>query len=187
MLYTGKGDNGTTRVFGCEERISKASDIPEALGALDELNSFVGFCKVKAKSTGDPEVILADKKLQTSSILRAVQENLFILQAEVAGAPKSLGKEKIEEMEKMVKAIEQQIPPITTFLIAGGTELSALLDVAPPSLSKAKHMRTGSPHSSSRLRVLQTMRQAPPKRARAIPNYVVVLNLWLANLSGRLI
>ena len=49
MLYTRKGDKGTTKTFGCDQRISKSSIIAEALGALDEINSFLGFCKVKAR------------------------------------------------------------------------------------------------------------------------------------------
>ncbi|PIR56721.1 MAG: ATP:cob(I)alamin adenosyltransferase, partial [Parcubacteria group bacterium CG10_big_fil_rev_8_21_14_0_10_41_35] len=38
MLYTGKGDNGTTSAFGCDQRFSKSSAIAEALGTLDEVN-----------------------------------------------------------------------------------------------------------------------------------------------------
>ena len=49
MLYTRKGDNGTTKTFGCDQRISKSSAIAEALGSLDEINSFMGICKVKSE------------------------------------------------------------------------------------------------------------------------------------------
>ena len=48
MLYTRKGDTGTTKTFDGKERISKRSAIAEALGSLDEINSFLGFCKVKS-------------------------------------------------------------------------------------------------------------------------------------------
>lgn len=50
MIYTGKGDNRTMMVFGCDQRISKSSAIAEALGALDEINSFLGLCKVNKKA-----------------------------------------------------------------------------------------------------------------------------------------
>jgi len=50
MLYSGKGDDGTTQAFGCDQkRISKSSELPEALGALDELNAFLGFVKMKVR------------------------------------------------------------------------------------------------------------------------------------------
>jgi len=49
MLYTGKGDDGKTKLFGCDQkRISKSSSVAEALGNIDELNSFLGLVKVKS-------------------------------------------------------------------------------------------------------------------------------------------
>jgi cob(I)alamin adenosyltransferase len=119
-LFTGKGDKGTTKVFGCDQqRISKSSELPEALGALDELNAFIGFVKMRA---GDSQRI--------AGLLREIQEMLFIIQAEVAGADKRVGKEVMPKVEKIVNDIEKEIPPVKSFSIAGGTELSALLDVA---------------------------------------------------------
>lgn len=120
MLFTGKGDGGTTKTFGCDQqRISKSSVVPEALGALDELNAYLGFVKVRAASA--PRV---------EDAVRAAQETLFIVQAEVAGAPKTVDEAAVKNVEEMVNAIEKEIPPIKGFSIAGGTELSAVLDVA---------------------------------------------------------
>ena len=120
MLYTGKGDTGTTTAFGCnQQRISKSSELPEALGALDELNAFLGFVKMRA--AGEPRI---------ASMLREVQETLFIIQAQVAGADKKVKEEAVKHVETVVNNIEKEIPPIKGFSIAGGTELSALLDVA---------------------------------------------------------
>lgn len=120
MLYTGTGDDGMTKVFDCnQQKISKSSEVPEALGALDELNAFLGFVKVRA--AGESRIAKA---------LREIQENLFSIQAEVAGADKHLIPETVGKMETMIGEIEKEIPPITGFSIAGGTELSALLDVA---------------------------------------------------------
>ncbi len=120
MLYTGKGDGGTTTAFGCnQQRISKSSELPEALGSLDELNAYLGFVKMRA---ADSERI--------GGILRETQETLFIIQAEVAGADKRVGKEIVLHVEKLVNDIEKEIPKLKGFSIAGGTELSALLDVA---------------------------------------------------------
>lgn len=119
MLYTGNGDGGMTTAFGCDQqRISKSSELPEALGALDELNAFLGFAKMHAT---EPRIATA---------LREVQEKLFIIQAEVAGADKKVGEGAVKEIEKTVNDIEKEIPKLTGFSIAGGTELSALLDVA---------------------------------------------------------
>ena len=120
MLYTGKGDDGMTKTFGCDQqKISKSSEVPEALGALDELNSFLGLAKMHA---------IKDARIITS--LREIQENLFIIQAEVAGADKKIKESAIKDIEKLIGEIEKEIPPIKGFSIAGGTELSALLDVS---------------------------------------------------------
>ncbi|MFA6503306.1 MAG: cob(I)yrinic acid a,c-diamide adenosyltransferase, partial [Candidatus Paceibacterota bacterium] len=119
-LFTGKGDKGTTTAFGCnQQRISKSSELPEALGCLDELNAFLGFVKMRA--VGEARI---------ANTLRDVQEALFIIQAGVAGADKKIRESAVQEVEGLVNGIEQEIPKLKGFSIAGGTELSALLDVA---------------------------------------------------------
>ncbi len=120
MLYTGKGDGGTTKMFGCnQQRISKSSELPEALGSLDELNAFLGF--VKMRCVGEPRI---------AGALRGIQESLFIIQAEVAGADKKVVDDSVKHVEELINGIEKEILPLKGFSIAGGTELSALLDVA---------------------------------------------------------
>jgi cob(I)alamin adenosyltransferase len=132
MLYTGKGDGGTTKTFDAAPgaRISKASELPEALGTLDELNSYLGLAKVHAMNGKDPRVPLGARTRLTSAIIADIQQTLFIVQAEVAGAPKRVGKAKVTQSELIINTIEKLMPPITTFTVAGGTELSAVLDVA---------------------------------------------------------
>ena len=119
-LFTGKWDGGTTTAFGCnQQRISKSSELPEALGSLDELNAYLGFVKMRAADSS-----------RIADTLRGVQETLFIIQAQVAGADKLVSAEAMKKVEQMVNDIEKEIPPVKGFSIAGGTELSALLDVA---------------------------------------------------------
>jgi cob(I)alamin adenosyltransferase len=125
MLYTRKGDKGDTGLFGCNQRISKSSSIAEALGSLDEINSFLGICKVLSSSK--------DYKLSTinfSDLVHSVQQNLFIIQAELAGSDMTVSAEKIKEIEGWIGEIENILPPIKSFFISGGTELGATFDVA---------------------------------------------------------
>lgn len=126
MLYTRKGDSGTTKTFACGERISKGSAITEALGALDEINSYLGLCKVKTRK----EKLLAPKNLKVDQLIHDIQKNLFIVQAELAGASMHIDEEKLKEAEAIVDSIEKELPPIKKFFISGGTELSALFDIA---------------------------------------------------------
>ncbi len=129
MLYTRKGDGGTTKTFGCDQRISKSSAIAEGLGALDEINSFLGLTKVLSAQNG-ASIEIDGVKVPFESIVHGVQENLFIIQAEVAGFPKGLGEEKVKNIEKIIDTAEKLLPPIKTFFISGGTEMAAKFDVA---------------------------------------------------------
>ena len=80
-LYTGKGDDGTTSTFRCDQgRISKSSVIPEALGACDEVNSYLGVAKIASSKLGT----VADKTAE--SLVHWLQQGLYIVQAELAGA-----------------------------------------------------------------------------------------------------
>lgn len=125
MLYTRKGDKGDTYFFGSKKRASKSSCQTEALGALDEINTLLGLCRAKAKNA---EIQIEGKSIY--AILEMVQQNLFIIQAAVAGADKKITQAKIDEIEKIVDSIERELPPIKTFFLPGATELSALLDYA---------------------------------------------------------
>ena len=120
MLYTRKGDDGTTKTFGCDQRISKSSAVAEALGAMDEINSFLGLCKVKSKEQG----------FNFEEIVHNIQKNLFIIQAELAGATESITNNKVKELEEIIDSIEKQLPEIHSFFISGNTELSASFDFA---------------------------------------------------------
>lgn len=125
MLFTRKGDDGKTTIFGCDQRLSKSSAIAEALGTLDEANSFLGICKAKMRES--KSIIL---NLKIEEVIHTVQENLFIIQAQVAGGEKKITREKVREMESLIGGIESELPQIKSFMISGSTEMSALFDFA---------------------------------------------------------
>ncbi len=163
MLYTGAGDDGKTKTFGCDQqRISKSSELPEALGALDELNAFLGFVKVRA---GEGRI---------AGALRDAQEVLFIIQAGVAGADKRVGAHALQQTEELIGGIEKEIPPITGFSIAGGTELSALLDVA----------RTLARRAERRLIALERAAGRLPPETKSYMNRLSSLLFALARLAN---
>ncbi|MFZ2072426.1 MAG: cob(I)yrinic acid a,c-diamide adenosyltransferase [Minisyncoccia bacterium] len=134
MLYTRKGDDGTTKTFGCDQRISKSSAIAEALGSLDEANSFLGLCKIKSEK----EKLLLPDNNSVAKTIHNVQKNLFIIQAEIAGSPMSIEENKIKEMEKIIDDIEKELPPIKSFFISGGAKLAAYFDIARTILRRAE-------------------------------------------------
>lgn len=124
-FYTGRGDDGTTKTFGCNQRLSKSSAVAEALGALDEANSFLGLCMVQSRTDN---FTLGKEKI--ADVVREIQNDLFTVQAEVAGARKRTSTTRVKRLETIAHVIGNSLPPITTFLIAGGTELSSRFDVA---------------------------------------------------------
>jgi len=126
MLYTRKGDNGTTKTFGCDQRISKSSMVAEALGSLDETNSFLGLARAR---TNGKSFKMGKKQISFADIILEIQQNLFIVQAEVAGSAMSISSEKIQEIEKVVDEIEKVLPPIKSFFISGATKDGAVLDI----------------------------------------------------------
>lgn len=136
MWYTRKGDGGDTKTLreGKGARISKSSCATEALGALDELNSFLGVVKVRSLAL---PLEAGGKTLV--DILHDAQNNLFTAQAEAAGADNRLAETKIKELETLIDTIEKKVPKVSSFYIPGGTpkgkwsaarELAALLDFA---------------------------------------------------------
>ncbi|MEK7071357.1 MAG: cob(I)yrinic acid a,c-diamide adenosyltransferase, partial [Patescibacteria group bacterium] len=137
MLYTRKGDTGKTGLFsakggpasgwGCDQRVSKSSSIAEALGSLDEINSFLGLIKVKA---GKLSFDLPVSRIMVSETVDRIQQDLFIVQAELAGAPKTITPEKVKWLEEIIDGIEKTLPPIKTFFVSGGVELATLSDIA---------------------------------------------------------
>jgi cob(I)alamin adenosyltransferase len=123
MLYTKNGDDGKTNIFGCDQRLSKSSAIAEALGCLDEINSYLGVvkCKVENKKIGEKKI---------HEVINRIQNDLFIVQAEVAGADKKTKEDEVKYLEEIINGIEKELPPIKSFLISGANEISANFDFA---------------------------------------------------------
>ena len=145
MLYTRKGDNGTTKTFGCDQRISKSSAVAEALGALDEANSFIGIIRAQAK---DKKIKIKNKEESLASLMLEVQQSLFIVQAEVAGSKLSIVKEKTARVEMIVDEIEKILPPIKNFFIPGASVAGAEFDFARTLIRRAERRAVGAKEES---------------------------------------
>jgi len=122
MLYTRKGDRGTSGLYGTKKRLPKNSPVYEALGALDELNSFLGVCRAHATKK--------QKKIHVARELVKAQQCLFIIQAELAGAGKRVHTAHVEDLEKTIQKIEDVIVAPKSFVLPGNSKLSGLLDYA---------------------------------------------------------
>ncbi len=120
MLYTRKGDSGSTGLFGTKERVSKNHPLLEALGSIDELNSLTGLCKAYVREHNQR---IADE-------LERAQEVLFIAQAQLAGSLMRVTSTHVDALEAAIDAIETSMQKPTSFVVPGTTILSALFDFA---------------------------------------------------------
>ena len=114
MVYTGRGDRGRTDLSS-GERVSKSSERIEAYGTVDELNSLVGVCR---SFTGDKEEELEE-----------IQNELHILQAELANREPDtkVTEENTDRLEDLCDHYQEECPPLTSFVLAGGTKAAAQL------------------------------------------------------------
>ena len=128
MLYSKKGDSGKTTLYACNQSISKSSAITEALGALDEANSYLGVCKATLKNYDLANLKIIGRKI--TDVTDDLQNDLFTVQAQIAGANKDIKTERVKTIEKIVSEIEQVLPPIKTFIVPGSCINSANFDFA---------------------------------------------------------
>jgi cob(I)alamin adenosyltransferase len=137
-IYTRKGDDGSTSLW-YGGRVPKHHGRTEAYGALDEACSELGLARALCAAEGAEEL--------ATDVLR-LQDDLFVAGAELATAPEAA--ERLEDgisrtTEEMVAWLEQRIdrymgevelPP--QFVIPGGNQLSAQLDVARATIRRAE-------------------------------------------------
>ncbi len=158
MLYTRKGDQGTTKAIDSKDRISKASPLPEALGTLDELNSFLGFIRAALPRLGDIPIPFKKTTKSAITVVRAIQEHLFIVQAQLAGSDKRLLAWKVTWLETLTDSMEANMPPIKSFSIPGATETSAMFDVA-RTLARRAERRVVAVHEDGMREMPEVSRQ----------------------------
>ncbi len=129
-FFTGEGDKGESRVNN--RSVSKSSALVDFLGGLDELNSWLGLCRAASEKSLEVKPL----KVDVVEVFKKIQNSLFIIQAEAAaqgfGYSKSpkIDEEKTRELEEVITKIDGFLPKIEKFVIVGGTELSARLDIA---------------------------------------------------------
>lgn len=123
-IYTKGGDSGQTGLSD-GSRVSKASLRIAAIGAVDEANSAIGVARLQAQ--GDFDAMLA-----------RIQNDLFDLGADLS-APEDgrkgesrlrIAPVQVERLEREIDAMNEQLSPLTSFVLPGGTPLSAHLHLA---------------------------------------------------------
>ena len=115
-VYTGRGDEGQTDLRDMS-RVSKTSPRIEAYGTVDELNALVG----RTRPTGHDEV---------DDHLREVQNHLHVVQADFANPDPdeddpAVGDEHVEQLENWMDGYDDELEPLQSFILPGGSEAGA--------------------------------------------------------------
>tara|TARA_B100001248_G_scaffold158486_1_gene119434 strand:- start:4 stop:600 length:597 start_codon:yes stop_codon:yes gene_type:complete len=126
-IYTKTGDDGTT-ALGNGERIAKSSKRVSAYGSVDELNSFIGLAR---------SFIESDKLKELDKILATIQNDLFDLGADLCIPDKDknadslkIVKSYVKNLEKEIDKLNSQLEPLRSFILPGGTKVSAYVHIA---------------------------------------------------------
>jgi cob(I)alamin adenosyltransferase len=137
-IYTRKGDDGTTSLW-YGGRVTKTNPRTEAYGSIDEANSALGLAR--SLCSGDDQAELA------ASIL-SLQRDLFVAGAELATAPDAADRlqdgisritaDMVDGLEPEIDRYMSRVDLPPHFVIPGGTELSAALDVARSAIRRAE-------------------------------------------------
>jgi cob(I)alamin adenosyltransferase len=137
-IYTRKGDDGTTSLW-YGGRVPKTDVRTEAYGSVDEANSALGVARSICKREGAEEL---------HETILAMQRNLFVAGAELATSPEAAGRleggisaitdEMVEQLEADIDRYMSEVDLPPHFVIPGGTELSAALDVARSAIRRAE-------------------------------------------------
>lgn len=171
-IYTKKGDEGQTGLFG-GDRVSKDHLRIRSYGTLDELNAALG---VALTATTPGAASLAARLLR-------VQGELFQLGAELA-TPRGktvstdlIGESHVQQMEKEIDEMEKGLAPLKSFILPGGSPLSAHLHLARTICRRAE-------------RELVVLHRAEPLRAEVmqyanrLSDYLFVASRFANHLAG---
>jgi cob(I)alamin adenosyltransferase len=117
-IYTGRGDEGMTDLRDMS-RVSKTSARIEAYGTVDEVNALIGT----VRPTGYDDV---------DAWLEAVQNHLHVVQADFANPdpdeddPQVRG-DHVDELEAWIDEATEELDPLQSFILPGGSETGATL------------------------------------------------------------
>ncbi len=126
-IYTKTGDDGSTGL-GNGERRKKYDMRVASYGTVDETNSCIGLARLHASDM--PEM---------DEALMRIQNDLFDLGADLATPddgkpleyePLRITQAQVERIESEIDALNAKLEPLRSFVLPGGTPLSANLHLA---------------------------------------------------------
>ena len=122
-VVTRGGDSGQTSL-GDGTRVPKTDPRIEAMGAVDEANAAIGVLRTYLRTRPAEDAMMA-----------RMQNDLFNLGADLcvpgtAGDRLRMTDEAVARLEAEVTAMNATLPPLTSFILPGGTDASAAAHMA---------------------------------------------------------
>lgn len=116
-IYTKTGDKGTTALAN-GRRLPKYSLRIEAYGTVDELNAHTALLSDFLLAHGETAASLC-------KVLSRVQNELFALGSQLASFEASnfagISEGSVRQLEKEIDQISDRLPPLTNFVLPGGS------------------------------------------------------------------
>ena len=122
-IYTRAGDDGTTGLLAAR-RVPKDDLRIEAYGTVDELNAAIGVARATRLDAA------------ADAMAAAVQDDLFAIGSALADPDpagrfhNAIAPQLSERLEREIDAMEAELPPLTQFILPGGSPGSASLHLA---------------------------------------------------------
>lgn len=124
-IVTKTGDKGTTGLFG-GQRVSKDDPRIHAYGDVDELNAVLGVIIAQPNLHED----MKRQLLRIQNILFRMGADLATPMENNAAKVPRMEQEHIAEIEGWIAVLEQELPPLQSFILPGGTEAASFLHLA---------------------------------------------------------
>ena len=136
-IYTRTGDDGETSLVN-GMRVSKHARRPSAFGEVDEANSVIGLARLHCKSEGQEAA---------DAMLGRIQNDLFDLGADLAtpdtGEPAlRVTSVQIARLETEIDMMNADLEPLNSFILPGGSDVSAWLHLARTVARRAERQMT---------------------------------------------
>lgn len=170
MIYTKTGDEGKTSLVG-GSRVLKCDIRVEAYGTVDELNSHLGLL---AAEVPHEEVRIRLTRIQRT--LFDIQTLLATEQPVQFGLPQ-VTDAQAEELERLIDAVQAELPPLRSFVLPGGSVAAAQCHVARTVCRRAERCMVA---------LAQQSPLDPPllKYVNRLSDYLFVLSRWLLLRAG---
>jgi cob(I)alamin adenosyltransferase len=131
-IYTKGGDAGQTSL-GRGERVAKHDLRVEAYGTVDEANSVIGLARSAIERTVKNDALRG----HVDDMLKRIQNDLFDLGADLCTIDARPGDQALrvlpsqtERLEREIDAMNDELSPLTSFILPGGSEAAAWLHLA---------------------------------------------------------